>query len=623
MRRTLRAKLMTIIIILLVVLVGKSIWSISTFNKLSKSTEGILEDNYESVGFSQEMMDSLERQDSFVLAYLFNKDPENIIDFNDYNLEFVSALESAKANATEAGENELINNIANNYSLFITSTETMFNQEYDQSFYYSDIYPIFLTVKADIAKIRELNQIMITNLKNEAAETARSASRATIYITIFTILLGVYISYYLIKKALSPIYELIEKTKSISKGNYSQQIDIKGGDEVATLTKEFNYMSSQLEAYEQINLRNLMEEKQRAEAIVNSISDGLVVTDDKKQIILVNKAAERIFDIKQEGIVGEEILNVIDNQEIFDLIDRASKTDLDKNLAYRVYSDITYVGSKQEQKYYRIEARTVRGELEESIGEVTLVQDITKLKELDQLKSQFILTAAHELRTPLTSIGMGSALLLENIASFNADQIEIIEAIKEDQERLTILVNDLLDLSRMEAGKAKIDIEKSDILEIINKTVDPLRAQAKEVDAVIEVDLAEGLPFVLADSSKISSVITNILSNALRYIPDDGSGKIEVKVSTVGKSVLVAIRDNGSGIPEEYQDRIFEKFVQVKQDVEKSGSSGLGLAISKEIITAHGGKIWVKSEIGKGSTFFFTLKVYPEEQEKQEKQEAQ
>jgi PAS domain S-box-containing protein len=341
--------------------------------------------------------------------------------------------------------------------------------------------------------------------------------------------------------------------------------------------------------------------------IINSISDAMIVTDENKKIILINKAAEKLFKIKQEEVVGEKFLEVIDNQDIFNLIDKASKTDLDKDLSYRVYENIS-IKENNSVKYYRVESRTVRDNKDQSIGEVTLLQDITKLKQLDEMKSQFILTAAHELRTPLTSIGMSVGLLLENSDSLDKNHLELLEAIQEDQQRLEILVDDLLDLSKLEAGKVSLDIESVSINNIISDAIEGLRPQIEKINAKIEYNKNDDTVLVAADFDKISSVITNILSNALRYIPHDGSGKIQINASLENDIVIISIADNGMGIPEEYHDKIFDKFVQVKTDVSKAGSSGLGLAIAKEIIEAHEGKIWVESKLDKGSTFYFTLK---------------
>jgi len=615
MKKNLRTKLLTVFIGLLILFVVNSVWAVLNFNSLTDSIEGIMEDNYQSVEATQNMINAIERQDSAELSYIFTGNENASQNFQNNQTEFIKWLTRAEDNITEEGEAELLENISTRYSLYteefrkLTQTGEEESQFATHDYYYTEIFPIFEQLKNDLRDLQMINQEGMLFLRNEAGRTAKTASYRTVLIAAITVLGGLILTLYMINKTITPIYTLIDKIRKISEGDYSQQLDIDGDDEIGVLAKEFNHMTEQLKAYEELNVQNLMDEKQRAESIVNSISDGIIVTDREKKVILVNKAAERIFDIDQDRIQGRHFLEVINNEDIFNLIETASKTDLDRDLAYRQYSDIT-LGEKDKTKHYRVEARTIRNEKDESIGEVTLIQDITKLKEVDQLKSQFVSTAAHEFRTPLTSISMGAGLLLEQqIGDLNEDQLEIIEAIKEDEERLTALVGDLLDLSRMESGKIEMDIDDYNIKEIIKHGVDPFRSQAEKIGAKLEVNFEDHLPKVKADFNKISWVVTNIVGNALRYIPEDGTGSIKVDVKLSANNFLISISDNGKGIPEDYQERIFEKFVQLKSDsVAKSGSSGLGLAISKEIIEAHGGRIWVRSEVGQGSTFYFTLK---------------
>ncbi|MFP4457640.1 MAG: ATP-binding protein [Clostridia bacterium] len=615
MKKKLKIKLMAVFIGLLLIFVVNSVWAVLNFNGLTDSIEYIMEDNYQSVVAAQNMINSIERQDSAELSYIFTGNENASQNFHNNQTEFIKWLARAEDNVTEKGEVELLENISDKYSQYteefrkLTQTNEEENQLATHDYYYTEIFPLFEQLKNDLRDIQMINQEAMLSLRDRAGQTAKAASYRTVIIAALTVLAGLIIVLYMIDKTVTPIYTLIDKIRKISKGDYSQQLDVDGDDEIGTLAKEFNHMTEQLKSYEELNVQNLMEEKQRAESIVNSISDGIIVTDREKKIILVNKAAEKVFDIDQDKIQGKHFLEVINSEDIFNLIETASKTNFDRDLAYRQYEDIT-IGEKDKTKHYRVEARTISDERDESIGEVTLIQDITKLKEVDQLKSQFVSTAAHEFRTPLTSISMGTGLLLEQqIGELNEDQLELIEAIKEDEERLTALVSDLLDLSRMESGKIEMDIDKYDIEEIINHGVDPFKPQAEKIGAEINVNFEDHLPKVKADFNKISWVVTNIVGNAIRYIPEDGTGKIEVDVKLSANNFLISISDNGKGIPEDYQERIFEKFVQIKSDgVAKSGSSGLGLAISKEIIEAHGGRIWVRSKVGEGSTFYFTLR---------------
>jgi len=237
------------------------------------------------------------------------------------------------------------------------------------------------------------------------------------------------------------------------------------------------------------------------------------------------------------------------------------------------------------------------------------MQDITKFKEIDEMKTDFISNVSHEFRTPLTSICMAVGLLLDRNTDINDDEIELLTIIKEDSDKLDNLVSELLDLSKMKSGKIEMEIRDIDINEFISQIKRAFKIQIEEKNVTLSIDTNGIVRKVKGDINKISWVIANLLGNALRYIKTDGTGIIEIKAREVNNKMLVSICDNGEGIAEEYQELIFEKFVQIKdKNGESTGSSGLGLAICKEIIKAHGEEIWVDSTMGEGSSFYFTLK---------------
>ena len=237
------------------------------------------------------------------------------------------------------------------------------------------------------------------------------------------------------------------------------------------------------------------------------------------------------------------------------------------------------------------------------------MQDITKFKELDEMKTDFISNVSHEFRTPLTSICMAVGLLLDRNIDINDDEIELLTIIKEDSDKLDNLVGELLDLSKMKSGKIEMDIRDIDINDAIFQIKRAFKIQIEEKNVTLNIDTNGIVRKVKGDINKISWVIANLLGNALRYIKTDGTGIIEIKAREVNNRMLVSICDNGEGIAEEYQKLIFEKFIQIKdKNGEATGSSGLGLAICKEIVKAHGEEIWVDSTVGEGSSFYFTLK---------------
>jgi NtrC-family two-component system sensor histidine kinase KinB len=242
------------------------------------------------------------------------------------------------------------------------------------------------------------------------------------------------------------------------------------------------------------------------------------------------------------------------------------------------------------------------------MGVVMLLRDVTRLKELDRLKSEFVMTASHELRTPLTSMGMSIDLLRENaVAKLNDKEQQLLSAAHEELERIKALVNDLLDLSKIEAGKIDMEFDRVAVQLLFEKAVSALLTQADDKKVELSISLPTALPEIKADANKITWVLTNLIANALRYT--SSGGRIQLFAEHFGPQVHLSVSDDGAGIPYEYQSKIFEKFVQVEKDKTVHGS-GLGLAICKEIVRAHGGTIWVDSLPGEGSTFTFTLPVF-------------
>lgn len=610
-KKGIKFKMLTVFILIFLVLASNSIWSIVNFNGLSNSIEDIMQSNYRSVVAAQNMMVALERQDSAELSSMFetSKSAEEV--FLENEKVFLKWLSRAEDNITEPGEKEILDKINDLYTQYIQKfyklNEIQNNENTKQArdYYYNEILPLFEATKEECRNLSTLNQNAMLKQRDEAHKIASNASYSTLIISLITILAGLIVAFYLTNKIVKPIYDLIGKIKKISEGDYSQQLDIAGNDEIGELAREFNTMTQKLKSYELLNIRKLMKEKQKAEAIVESISDGIIVTDEDNKLLLVNRAAEKALGIREKDVLGRHFLEVIKREDIFELINKVKDKESINN---KKYLDVT-ITNDDKTKHFRINTKPIRDKDGDNIGVVTLMQDITKLKEVDRMKSDFVSTVSHEFRTPLTSISMAVGLLLDKVpGDINKEQKELLDAIREDNERLKNLVSDLLDLSRLETGKIHMDIQPCDIKEIIKHAVKPLTMQAKEKNVDIKINAGDNLSMVKSDFNKITWVLTNLIGNALRYTPRDGTGEIKINAKQTANKMLISVSDNGKGIPEEYQDKIFEKFIQVKGEYgEEAGGTGLGLAISKEIIKAHGGEIWVESRLGEGSTFYFTL----------------
>jgi len=260
----------------------------------------------------------------------------------------------------------------------------------------------------------------------------------------------------------------------------------------------------------------------------------------------------------------------------------------------------------ERSRHYLFSVTPIRGRDLKVSGIVLLLRDVTRLKEVERLKSEFVMAASHELRTPLTGMGMSIDLLLEHASQGLAEKDrELLQAAHEEVHRMKALVNDLLDLSKIEAGRIELEFEKVPVQTLFEHVHEVFKGQAEMKHVKLTSELAGDLPEVRADANKVTWVLTNLISNALRYVSQDG--QIQITAKKIGPHVHLSVHDNGPGIPPEYQSKIFQKFVQVKG--QQSGGTGLGLAICKEIVRAHGGAIWVESSPGQGSTFTFTLPV--------------
>jgi signal transduction histidine kinase len=243
---------------------------------------------------------------------------------------------------------------------------------------------------------------------------------------------------------------------------------------------------------------------------------------------------------------------------------------------------------------------------EKPIGEVIMLKNITQFKELDLAKTNFIATISHELKTPISSIKMSLKLLEDNrVGNLNSEQVKLVQNIQEDSQRLLKITTELLDLAQVETGNIQLEKSPVDPKAIIDYAYDSMKFQAEQKQITIEINYDSDLPKVNCDLEKTAWVMVNFLSNAIRHSPENS--KVIVQAQKQDGSVVFSVKDSGKGIDPKYKDKIFEKFFKVPNMVTGKSGTGLGLAISKDFVTSQGGKIWVESEIGKGSTFSFSL----------------
>lgn len=334
-------------------------------------------------------------------------------------------------------------------------------------------------------------------------------------------------------------------------------------------------------------------ERKKLETLLTKIQDGVIVTDEDGRLMLINQSARAAFLLDESDLVGRQFQDVIEHQDLLDVLSGEN----DSN-PYR--GEIAL----EDGRVLSAQVTPILG-----VGRAVIMQDITYLKELDRIKSDFVSTVSHDLRSPLTAI-LGYIELLGRVGKLNPQQGEFVRRIQVSVENITALINDLLDLGRIEAG---FDARKEivPLSAIIRYTAESMHGEVGKKEQSLDVSIPEGLPHILGNPVRLRQMLENLIGNALRYTPH--GGEIKVKARTEGIQVIIDISDNGPGIPPADQPYIFDKFYRASNTPVDIPGAGLGLAIVKSIVENHHGRIWVTSTMGQGSTFTIVLPTIDQE----------
>ena len=608
-RYSLRRKILLGFFSVLALLVVVWAWSIFALWQLGNAGEQVLEENFRSILAAESMIDVLERQNSAALLVLLGEEEAASGQFHNAEVEFLQWLGRAKDNITVEGETETLSTLEEEYAVFLRAAAdlraAMTSSEIAaaDAIYEQRVLPSYEQARAHAIRLRELNQAAMLSASARARRIAERAIWSTVIGGAAIALAGLALSLRLSTVLVRPLREMTAATGRIAEGDYDVALAVKSRDELGRLADEIMTLSRKLKEFHQLNVTQLMTERRRSDAVIRSIADGLLVVDEECLVVALNPAAAGIFGVDPEAAHGKHFFDVVNTPALYERVRASAESGQASSLDDE--QAILPVQRNGETAYYRYAIAPVKTQAGALLGVVLLLQDVTKLKELDRLKSDFVMTASHELRTPLTSMSMSLELLLESAADkLSDDERRLVQTAEEDVARLRALVNDLLDLSKIESGHMPMEFDRVAADRLIGHVLSLFEEQARERTVELDSRIEEPLPEIRADANKIAWVLTNLLSNALRYSP--AGGRIEIAARAIGRFVHFSVADEGPGVPLEYQTKIFDKFVQVRDDQMRSGS-GLGLAICREIVKAHGGTIWVDSVEGQGSRFTFTI----------------
>lgn len=614
---SLRTKLLVgylIFVAALVVLGGLSAWRLREMGGVARR---IMSNNYDSVVAAQEMKESLERQDSAALFALLGAREKAAAQLREHRAKFDASFKKAEGNITEAGEHDAIEAIRRDRDAYYQRFDAFMarvsagtspknparvDELSERNEYFSRLEPQFDKLRAECEHLLQLNQRAMVGKSEAAAGVAQLWFYRTLAIAAVLVVAGLMLAFFLANRIVEPLRQLTATTAKIAGGDLNAKVVVSSRDEVGVLAAEFNRMAERIRQLRSSDMGKLFVAQQTTEAAIDSLYDPVLVTDGEGLVTKLNAAAEEIFGSEKENI-GRHVGEVARDARIAGAVAEALESQ--RPVAGEGMSSVLPLTVAGSERAFRLRTTPMRDTSSRLLGAVTLLEDITHLREIDRLKSEFIATASHELRTPLTSVQMGVHLLLEGAAGeLNEKQAEVLSACREDCERLEKLMRDLLDLSKIEAGENQPDLKPVKARKLIVDEAETLRLQVETKGLSFVVDISPELPLVMADRSQIERVVANLVVNAIRYTKQ---GEIRIGAETRGRYVAVSVSDTGGGIPPEYLAHIFDKFVQVPGAA--TGGAGLGLAISRMIVEAHGGQISVQSELDHGSTFTFTLPV--------------
>ncbi len=553
-----KIRLGTVFLFLLLLLTGGV--GIYYIAKLKSDAKAVLRDNYESLTYCHQMQQQLNN-----LHY----------NYDSCVTRFGNALDKESSDITEPGEKEAVDSLKIYFDKLKSGDTTQENIH---------------ALGSQIVEILDLNMKAI-RVKNDKAQA--TADKALLYITalagiVFLISFTFVINFPSVLT--NPIRAFSEAIKQIANKNYKHRIHIDNKDEFGNLADSFNEMAERLEHFESSNLNILMFEKSRAEAVINSLKDASIGIDKNKKILFANFQALQLLGLKQDEIVGKSTDELNNRNDLFRFL-----IENDSSTPFKIVMD------NRENYFVKEIIEVPQGEVN---NKVIVLKNITSFKELDVAKTNFIATISHELKTPLSSSDFSLKLLEDKRTGvLSLQQKELIENLKQDNQRMLKILSELLNMSQVEAGRIQLNIQMVNPAEIILKALETVTVTANEKGIHLKDISGNDLPLIKADAEKTTWVLNNFLTNAIKYSSRDSV--IEISAKQQNSSVIFSVKDQGPGIAREYLERIFERYFQVPGAKEKG--TGLGLAISKEFIEAQKGKVWVESGIGQGATFNFEL----------------
>jgi two-component system, NtrC family, sensor histidine kinase KinB len=608
----LRTRLFLYLTPFVVILLGGGVYSMILFARLANTVDTSVTSSYQCFTAASAMslaLAGMDREVSWVVAGSRTGENNNLLVYPKRNIDknafgqnrkrFEENLELLFKASALPGQLPMSQQVATNYQMFLKAVDTISSLDFPENqrvVYERDAVPAGQMMNRLLGRIHDLNHRAILGTSQNIRNITREVTRLMLAGMVIAFLVSAYAGYQISRSVLRPIQLLTRASRELGEGKLDHPVPVTTRDELGELARAFNQMAAQLQEYRQSTTEKIVRLHRTMETTLASFPDPIFVLDREGRIELKNPAAESLMSgLQLKGQLPKKLQaiarNTLDSGESF------LPNSFEDAITYRING---------EDKFFLPRSLAMRDKNDALLGVAVVVIDVTRFRLVDAAKTDLVATVSHELKSPLTSVRMALHILLEKtVGALTPKQDELLTAARNDTERLLRILNDLLDLARLEEGNAALRLEPvtpAELLKVVMKEmVDKVTAKNLKMDCVVEPDL----PDVPVDRQRINHVFSNLVANATQHSPVGGKLTLNAAL-TEDNSVEFSVTDQGPGVPEEYHTRIFERFFRVPGQA-KTGA-GLGLSIAREITLSHGGRIGVRSTPGQGATFFVILK---------------
>lgn len=581
-------------------------FGIILLNQYSSTLENIFKENYNSVVFSQQMKEAVDALDDYAQQALYTEGlNDNSASVNTLIHDFDRAREAESKNLTVRGEKEKVEDLTGKWNQYKTLYLNLFADfKPDLSHrlrYQKDLRPLSFELKNISQAIIDLNLTNIVSVDGRVKESATAAKRMMILMLISGVVLATVLILFTTRTILKPLQLVTESAREIQKGNLDLALPVGANDEIGQLAEAFNTMTAKLREFRRSNRAQLFRVQKTTQLALNSFPEAVAVIGLDGKIELANDLAVKRFHL----VPGYDLVKH-DHKILWTMFQETFAT-LAPVLS-KGYDKAIQLFLNGDEYFFLAQTVPIIDEMKLLNGVTLVLIDVTNLRRIDESKSGMLSLVSHELKTPLTSIRMATHLLLdERMGPLTPKQLELLMAAREDAERLHRIIENLLDMSRIESGRERIDLLPLSPERIVRESCSQFLTSARDQGVSLINKVGDQLPKVLADSTRIPHVFGNLISNALKHTSAGGRIELDATWNEGEGQVTFSVQNSGILIPEEYAGKIFERFFRMADEKGTEGV-GLGLAIARDIVVGHGGRIWVENSPEKtGPRFLFTL----------------